>query len=335
MKVLFVTTLFPTEERPTRGTFVRTRVEGLRDAGVEVEVVVIQGAHQKLAYPKAALEVRRRVANGGIDVVNAVYGFAGVAARIERRVPLVVTFCGSDVLGSVDEHGRPRPLTRLETAGSRLLSRHVDEVIVPSEEMARALPRKDVHVIPHGVDLSLFSPTERGEARALLGLDPDRNYLLFAASPALPGKNYPLALAASDRLRADGVDNELLAIHRETQARLALYMSACDALIFPSRVEGSPNVVKQAMACNLPIVSTDVGDVRRLIGSLPGCYVSEPTAEAFTADLREILRQRRRTDGRSRLGHLESGAVARQVIGVYELALARRSGIRSTSTATA
>jgi glycosyltransferase involved in cell wall biosynthesis len=322
--VLTITPLYPSEARPVRGTFVRTRVEALRKEGIDVEVILIQGPNQKLAYLAAARELRRRMNAGGIDLINAVYGLAGIVARTEWRAPLVVTFVGSDGLGDVGASGRTTALGRLERASSRLLSRVVDEVIVESEVMARALPRRDVHVIPHGVDFELFTPTDRAHARELLGLDPDRCYLLFPADPSWPRKNFPLAEAASERLRADGVEHELLAVFKETQARLALYMSACDVLVFPTHLEGSPNVIKQAMVCNLPIVATDVGDVRELIGTTPGCYVTEPTAEAFAANLREVLDARQRTDGRERVSFLENGLIARRVIEVFELALSKR-----------
>ena len=101
-------------------------------------------------------------------------------------------------------------------------------------------------------------------------------------------------------------------------------MSACDALVFPSFQEGSPNIVKQAMACNLPIVSTDVGDVRQVVGSTKYCYVCGPTVPEFVAKLSEILVHRPRTDGRDHIRHLESPAVARKVINVYEQVLANR-----------
>ena len=318
-----MTPRYPSPEQPYSGTFVWNRVESLRGAGVDVEVLVVRADWHKLGYAKTAWLVRRRLAEGGFDLVNGVYGYAGIIARTQWQVPVVATFCGSDVFGFVDERGRMMLRSRVQGYSSKVLSRFVDQVIVPSAEMAAQLPRRhDVHVIPHAVDFGLFSPTERLRARELLGLDADRNYLLFAASPAIHVKNYPLAEAAAARLREQGVENELLVVSKETQERLALYMSACDALVFTSYLEGSPNVVKQAMACNLPIVSTAVGDVPEVIGSTPGCHVCEPSPEALAARLREVLAEGVRTDGRDRIRHLDSGEIAQQVIGVYERALA-------------
>src|ERR1700737_3738531 len=192
--------------------------------------------------------------------------------------------------------------------------------------MANRLHKSNVRVIPHEVDFEVFHPTERQRARRVLGLDANKKYLLFAASPRVGVKRFPLAKAVGDHLAGQDPSVELLVICKETQERLALYMSACDALIFPSYQEGSPNIVKQAMACNLPIVSTDVGDVRQVIGTTKDCYVCNPSVPEFAGRISEILVHRKRTDGREHIRHLESSSVAQKVIEVYEEVLRKREG---------
>ena len=192
--------------------------------------------------------------------------------------------------------------------------------------MASKLKRQDVHIIPHEIDLEVFRPAEKEKARAALGLDPRKKYLLFAANPKIPVKRFPLAKAVADELQKQDSSIELLAIYKEPQDRLALFMSACDALIFTSYQEGSPNVVKQAMACNLPIVSTDVGDVRDVIGATKGCYVCKPDVREFADCLVDVLRRRERTHGRENVRHLSGPAVAQRVIEVYEQVLSKRKG---------
>jgi glycosyltransferase involved in cell wall biosynthesis len=120
------------------------------------------------------------------------------------------------------------------------------------------------------------------------------------------------------RLAARNPEVELLVVHRETQERFALYLSACDALVFTSFQEGSPNVVKQAMACNLPIVATDVGDVRKVIGNTDGCATCAPSVGDFADAVDAILSRGSRTNGREHVRHLDSPNVARQVMQVYE-----------------
>src|SRR5205085_618716 len=153
----------------------------------------------------------------------------------------------------------------------------------------------------------------------------DRKYLLFAANPQIAVKRFPLAQAVAEELKRRDGSTELLVVYKEPQDRLALFMNACDALVFTSYQEGSPNIVKQAMACNLPIVSADVGDVREVIADAKGCYVCDADVDAFVKPLESILAGRERTDGRAKVEHLARPFVAREIIRVYEQVLGKRS----------
>lgn len=324
MKVLIVTAIYPTADNPAFGSYVRTQAESLKAAGIDVEMLVLKDRHRKLIYPKAILQLRQRLANSSVDLVHAHYGFVGMVARTQWKAPVVVTYHGSDILGWINSRGERERLGALIAGAGRLLARCVDAAIVQSDEMARKIHKSNVYVIPHEVDLKVFQPTEREQARTTLGLRQFKKYVLFAANPNVGVKRFPFAAAVAECLASQDPSVELLVASKETQPRLALYMSACDALIFPSYQEGSPNIVKQAMACNLPIVSTDVGDVRQIIGSTKDCYVCNPSAPEFTARIREILVHRNRTDGREHIQPLESSSVAQKVIDVYEEVLKKQ-----------
>ena len=324
MKVLIVTAIYPTADNPAFGSYVRTQAESLQRAGIDTEVLVLKDRHRKLIYPKAIFQLRRRLASGSVDLVHAHYGLVGMVARTQWKVPVVVTYHGSDVLGWINSRGERERLGTLIAGAGRMLARCVDAAIVQSDEMAGKLQKSNVYVIPHEVDFEVFQPTERELARSVLGLDAGKKYLLFAANPKVGVKRFPLAQAVAERLASQDSSLELLVASKETQERLALYMSACDVLIFPSYQEGSPNIVKQAMACDLPIVSTDVGDVRQVIGSTKDCYVCRASIPEFAARIGEILIHRRRTDGREHIRHLESSAVAQRVVEVYEEVLRKR-----------
>lgn len=318
MKVLIITPIYPTPDTPTRGTFVRTQVKYLKRAGVEVEVFVLRGRFQKLAYLRAPFELRRRLSNRPIDLIHAHYSYAGIVARSQWKVPVVVSFCGDDLLGTRNERGKTTYLSRLAVLAGRLLSKHVHGVIVKSREMASRLYRADVQVIPNEVDFEVFRPMPRDDARRALGLDIRKRYLLFAANPQIPVKRFPLAKLAAEELEKVAPAVELLTVYEEPQDRLALFMNACDALVFTSYQEGSPNIIKQAMACNLPIVSTDVGDVREIIGYTKGCHLCKPDAREFAMCLASILCSRERTHGFEQVRHLSGPAVAQRVVQVYE-----------------
>lgn len=316
--------MYPTPENPAFGSFVRTQVESLKRAGVTVEVLVLRGHSRKLIYPKGVWQLRQHLNAAAFDLVHAHYSYVGMVARTQWNAPVVVTYHGDDLLGTVNEHGEKTQMSRLIVAAGRKLAQHVDACIVQTQEMCDALPEGTVFVIPHEVDFDTFTPTNREQARAALGLERDRKYLLFAANPQIPVKRFPLAQAAAQHLARQDPGIELLVVYKEPQERLALYMSACDALLFPSYQEGSPNVVKQAMACNLPIVATDVGDVRQVIENCQGCFVCGPSPEEFSARAHQIMVNRPRTTGRDRIRHLDSLIVAKQVIGVYEHVIRQR-----------
>jgi glycosyltransferase involved in cell wall biosynthesis len=325
MKVLIMTAIYPTPENPAFGSFVRSQAKSLERAGVSIEVLVLQGRYRKAIYPKGVVELRSRLRRGPVDVIHAHYSYVGMVARTQWKVPVVVTYHGDDLLGTVNERGKKTRLSGLIVAAGKKLAQHVDAAIVQSLEMAGKLENANVFVIPHEVDFEMFKSTNREKARTALGLKPDKKYVLFAANPQIPVKRFPLAKAAADLLSSQDSSVELLVVYKEPQERLALYMSACDALVFPSYQEGSPNIVKQAMACNLPIVATDVGDVREVIGRTQGCYICQPSTTEFASRLAEILSVRMRTAGREHICHLDSSVVSKKVIEVYEQVLQKRA----------
>jgi teichuronic acid biosynthesis glycosyltransferase TuaC len=335
MKVLVMTSMYPTPEDPAFGSFVHTQVEALKQAGIDIELLVLKGRFRKLNYPLAVFQLRRRLAKGSIDLVHAHYGFVGMVARTQWKIPVVVTYHGGDLMGLVinDRGERARSGPLIAVAG-RMLARHVDAAIVQSAEMASLVDSSNVFIIPHEIDFEVFRLADREQARAALGLRADKKYLLFAANPQNGVKRFPLAKAAAEELIRQDPSIELVVIYKEPQDRLALFMNACDALVFTSYMEGSPNIVKQAMACNLPIVSTDVGDVREIIRATKGCYVCKPDVGDFVERLAEILRHRERTKGREKVQHLGGPEVSQRIIKVYEQVLRNREMRAVNRTAT-
>jgi len=328
MKVLALTAMYPTEENPAWGSFIKTQVEALRAAGVDVEVMLLDAKIRKLAYLKGIFQLRKRLAKGDIDVVHAHFSYVGLVGRMQKSTPLVVTYHGSDILGAVkNDRGEHTAMSRYMVGWGQWLGRRTDAAIVQSKQMSGILDHADhVKIVPHEIDFDTFRVTQREEARKELGLHPEKPYLLFGAHPDNHVKRFPLADSAYKILKSEMPELELVVLHRETQKRLALYMSACDALVFPSFQEGSPNVVKQAMACNMPIVGTDAGDIVQVISNTDHCYVCEPNAEEIADKLRDILKTRPRTNGRENVQHFDEPIVTRQLIDVYELAIARKGG---------
>jgi glycosyltransferase involved in cell wall biosynthesis len=318
-RVLMVTGIYPTTARPDKGTYIKSQVESLIAAGVEVEVIHPKPGPVPLRYASAWLQVFLKTLTGRFDVVHGHYGLWCLTARLQWTSPVVASFLGSDLLGVATADGGFSTFGECVAHVSRWLCRHVDAVIVKSEEMKNATQGKGrIFVIPNGVDFDLFRPRERAQVRAELSWDPERLRVLFGSDPHRTVKNFPLAQAAIDRLRACGVDAELVVANGLPHEKIAQYINASNAVILTSITEGSPNIVKEAMACNVPVVSTDVGDVSELISRTAGCAVCRSDPDALADALKEALRRTEPTTGRTDIQHLDRSSVAPQVIAVYE-----------------
>jgi glycosyltransferase involved in cell wall biosynthesis len=315
-----ITSEWPTPDKPYQVPFIVRQAEYLRKAGVELEILPFRGGKSPLNYARAWRKAQAQIRRGNYDLIHAQWGQSGLLA-LPKRVPLVVTFRGDDLEGITRADGRLTPKGMILKALSRSVAAAADQVILVSEHMARSIGKRAYHVIPSGLELDRFCPLPKEDARARLGLDPSRCYVLFAGSVGNPAKRYALARQAVDRLRGE-MDVELLTATSVTHDQIPYYMNASDALLLVSLHEGSPNVVKEALACNLPVVSTDVGDVRKRIGRIEGCAVLPDDRPDTIADvLRSVLQRGARVDSRSSVLDLDEKVLTQKVIGVYRQAL--------------
>jgi teichuronic acid biosynthesis glycosyltransferase TuaC len=321
VKVLFVTNMWPDEERPWYGAFVKSQADSLEALGVDIDVFPIKGYAGRSAYAGAAARAAGLNTRRNYDVVHAHYGHSGVVARLDLRAPLIVSYCGDDLLGTRKANGSVSARSRAEAAVFRQLARVSAATITKSEEMEAALPartRVRNHVIPNGVDLDRFRRIDRDEARSRLGWDLSERTVLFLANPAIATKNYPLAAATCERLAESRPGVRLRVAHDFAPGDVPLLLSAADALLFTSVSEGSPNVVKEAMAAELPVVSTPVGDVPERLRGIRGCHVREPEVEALAGALADALMHGRVPEARAAVGRLSSEAVALRIRDLYE-----------------
>jgi teichuronic acid biosynthesis glycosyltransferase TuaC len=319
--VLHVANLWPDHERPWFGNFVKSQVDSLSALGLDVDVLRIRGYASRSEYLAAATRIAALNRRHDIDVVHAHYGHSGVVARLHLRSPLVITFYGSDLLGDPGESGDPTLRSRIEAAIFRQLARTAAATITNSREMESALPptcRRRNHVIPNGVDLERFRPIDRLVARSRLGWSADEAAVLFVGDPRLHVKNYALAHAVCRRAAAVVHRLRLRVAATVAPADIPVWMSAADALLLTSRSEGSPNVVKEAMAAELPVVSTPVGDVPERLRGLPGCFVRPPEEHLLTEALVRAVRHGRVPEARVAIASLSLERVAHRIADVYE-----------------
>ncbi|HEY7480995.1 MAG TPA: glycosyltransferase family 4 protein [Gemmatimonadales bacterium] len=327
IRVLMITSAWPHRGQEATTHFIQRQANFLMAAGVEVDVFHFKGLRQPWRYARPWVEVRRRLLTREYDLVHAQFGQSGLLA-LPKRIPLVVTFRGSDLLGIVsDRDGQRTWVGRALQAASRLVARQADAVVVVSEHMKESLPTGvKATVIPSGLDFSLFRPHPRDEARRRLGLDPDRPLVLFAGRPTQGRKRYQLAEQAVSILQRS-VPAELVVLWGVAHTEVPLYMSAADVLVFTSLQEGSPNVVKEALACDLPVVSVPVGDVPERIRDIVGCELCvDERPETIAAALERALRRGARVRGRVAVQSLDESVQTGRLIELYQGVMRKRAG---------
>lgn len=282
MKVLHVTNAYPFPDIPEFGVFVKEQIAALNRAGVQADVVFVNGrAHGKTAYLKAVREVRERAP--GYDVIHCHHLYSSFVAALARvRGPVVVSFQNAWL------HEVEIPVKPLQAALCNIGVRYADRVIFKSPIPPQFHGRKFVH-LPNGVDEREFVVTDRAAARARLGLDPDATYLLFVSSKTIdrPQKRYDrftetLALVRSQH---PGRDIRELVMVNQQRSKVIDFFNAADLHLLCSDYEGSPNSVKEALCTGLPVVATDVGNVREMVEGVPCSFVAERMEPAVLAGL--------------------------------------------------
>jgi len=324
LSVLMLTSEWPRASVHT-SHFVMRQVRFLEAAGLRVEVLPFRGAKNPFKYLSAWFRTRRRLAGGAFDLIHAQFGQSGLVA-FPKRLPLVVTFRGDDLLGVIGDDGRRTKSGWILQRLCRWVARGADAVIVVSAHMQPYIQNgKPIHVIPSGIDLDLFKPLPQGPARERLGLPPNERLILFVGNPAEARKRWNLADRAV-RLLNPSYQARLVVAWQVPHTQIPDYMAACDALVFTSLQEGSPNAVKEALACNLPVVSVPVGDVAERLQGVAGCELcADDRPETVAAALARVLARAARVDGRSAVRQLDEHLLTQQVIGIYRAAVNGRS----------
>jgi teichuronic acid biosynthesis glycosyltransferase TuaC len=302
--------MYPSPERPGYGAFVYQQVEQLRQFGHAVDLVNILGFRSKINYLKATLEVLQRTSGEAYDIVHSHYGYSAFPALFRRQAPLVVTLHGSDVLGN-----------RFEELCTWGVTRFADAVIVVSEEMKRRIPGI---VIPCGIDLNVFKPYNRDDARARLRWPKDGYLILFPFDPKRAVKRYDLARAAVEQLVQEGVNAELIPVCNLANRQMPWCYSAADAMLLCSDREGSPTSVKEALACNLPVVATDVGDIYEILDGITGTRICAHDVGVIARSLREVLNTpRTEFQGRAAMARYDQTVTVEKILAVYNEVLCR------------
>lgn len=300
MRILFVARCKNGRYAP----FITEQVNAIEKQGVEclyygVSEKGIVGYIRQIPKLKEAIQLFRP------DIIHAHYGLCGLLANCQRGIPVVTTYHGSDI-------NDPKVL-RL-SKWSIGLSRF--NIFVSQKNLDIARPRKNFALIPCGINLDDYPIIEKFEARRQMGIDQSSRIVLFAGAFDNPVKNAPLAKAAMGHIP----EADLLELKGYSRHQVAILMQAVDVLLMTSLTEGSPQVIKEAMACGCPIVSVDVGDVRERIEGIDGCYISDREQESLADCIKKALAFSGRTQGREAIDNtgFTNDSIATRIISVYE-----------------
>jgi teichuronic acid biosynthesis glycosyltransferase TuaC len=324
-RVLAVTNMYPTPTDPTSGTFVEQQIKGLEQVGMKVEIVLLDRAQKGMSvYLATRRLVRAAVMDFHPDIVHAMYGGIMadmVTAAVDNR-PTVVSFCGDDLLGELLSGTVRKFISKYGILSSHRAAKKADGIVIKSKNLQDALPtgipRSKIRIIPNGIDLERFKPLDRNSCRDQLGWRNDRLNVLFPTNSGDPRKRPELASAAVKVAERLGIKIEMHHLRDVPHEQVPVWINASDAVLLTSLHEGSPNVLKEALACNVPIVSVDVGDVRERLHGIDGCYIACADPNDLASKLKLVHNGPRRVDGREAVQNLSLHEVALRLKQFYE-----------------
>lgn len=293
--------------------FIVEQAEALKGYGCGIEYFGLKGKGLK-GYLRNLPQLKRKIEELRPDVIHAHYGLSGLLANLQRKVPVVTTYHGSDI-----NDKKVLPFSKMAmrlSAWNIFVSRKTMGIAI-------AQPKRNFVLLPCGVDLSDLQLTQKSEARRKMDLEVGKKYVLFAGAFNNAVKNAALAKETVELLHDENV--ELLELKGYSREEVTLLMCAADAFLMTSFTEGSPQVIKEAMACGCPIVSVDVGDVKERVEGVVGCYIAKAYKPQELAELLMKALSLEGTNGRDKIvaDGLENGIVAGKLMEIYDKVLKR------------
>jgi glycosyltransferase involved in cell wall biosynthesis len=283
--------------------------DSLIKSGINVTYYDIKGKGIQ-GYLKNILGLKRIIESENPNILHAHYALSGFIATLTfSKKPILVSLMGSDV----------NKTSRLFLNIIRLFVNYFWVVtIVKTKGMKNLLGIEKVQIIPNGVDMKMFRPIQKSIAIKRLLWNSQKKNILFGSDPVRIEKNYELFRKSADKLESVYSGFEIHYLNGVPREDVFLYYCAADVLLLTSYMEGSPNVIKEAMACNCPIVSTDVGDIREITSGTEGCFIASFNPDDVCKKIRLALEFGKRTTGRNKISGLSSELIAQRLITLYE-----------------
>jgi glycosyltransferase involved in cell wall biosynthesis len=283
--------------------FVQEQVDALISLGIKITIYQVKG-RGILGYLNNLPDIKKKIKEFTPDLIHAHYGLSGLLSCMQRDVRVIITFHGSD--------GYIWYVRLLSKFAARLSAYNI---FVSSKIRIKIGGHKNNSVIPCGIKMDIFFPLDKNIARNDLGLDSEKKYILFSGRFDNKVKNFPLAEEAVKL-----VDNEieLIELKNKTRAQVNLLLNACDLLLLTSYSEGSPQIIKEAMACNSPIVATDVGDILDIIQNVEGTFLSSFLPIDISNQIIIALKFGKKTNGREKIKNYDNNIIAKKILAIYQ-----------------
>lgn len=284
-------------------TFITEQAESIRSLGIAVDFFMIKG-HGIIGYLRNLSALGEKIRSKHYDLIHAHYGLTGMLCVLLKKLPVVTTFHGSDIYWS-----RHRYFSKIAHSLS-------SACIFVSTAMTKMVPEKiKDSFIPCGVDLNIFAPQDFYESRKKLGISKNEKIVLFCSSFDRWEKNSELAFDAINNL--PGPKPRMVELNGMDRESVALWMNASNLLLMTSMWEGSPQVVKEALSCGLPVVTVDVGDVKKQIGQTAGCHIVDKNPGDIAGAVNTVLGHHGlRVDWTSKGWSLDD--IASKIVNVYK-----------------
>lgn len=285
--------------------FITEQVEALQKDSVQCRYF---GIDKKgiLGYLSSYGRFQKAIREYQPDLIHAHYGLSGLFANCQRKIPVVTTYHGSDIN---DKH--------LLWISRKSIHLSAFNVFVSQSNVELAHPCNGrFALLPCGINLDDYPIIDKAKTREELGWEERCHYVLFSGAFDNKVKNAPLAKEAVKQLN----NASLIELKGYSRTEVAQMMNAADALVMTSYTEGSPQVIKEAMACGCPIVSVDVGDVKDFVAGVEGCYIAERSAESIASNLKKAISIGKRTEGRQVIVNrgLTNDVIARKLVLIYQ-----------------
>ena len=284
--------------------FIEEQVDALKKKGDKISFFLIKGSGIS-GYLKNYVHYKKAINNFKPVLIHAHYGLSGLFANLQRSIPVITTYHGSDI-----NNAKVLWFSKIAVKLS------VKNIFVSQKLLSKVHQSVKNVLIPCGIDTAVFHPIDKIQARKEMGFTAEARLVLFSSAFTNTVKNYPLAKNAIEKLK----NVRLIELKGYTREEVNLLYNACDVSLMTSFTEGSPQFIKESMACNRPIVATDVGDVRWLLKGLAGCFVTSFDVHDVANKIQKALEFGKRTKGRARIVDLgiDTETIANEIIKTYK-----------------